>query len=295
MDTEKKEKLKGIILVNLATLTWATNIALGRHLRNDIGPLSLAAARYCVAALVFALLLRKAPPEERRRGGDGPALTGMTISGILLFAPLLYFGLNFTTAVNGTLINGIAPLLTAFFAAGFIKEPFSRRQAAGSVIALAGVLTLISGASPAFFRTAAVNPGDLLVVSAVLMWSLYSVAARRAMRSRSPLSATALSIFPALPVLLAAALWESIRFPPVVSPKLAALVLYIGLVPAALGFLAWNWGIKKLGAGGAMVFYNTLPLYGALLGIFFLGETPGAAHLAGGLMIIAGGLVAARS
>ncbi len=33
-----QSSLVGIALVNLATLTWATNIILGRWLRADIGP-----------------------------------------------------------------------------------------------------------------------------------------------------------------------------------------------------------------------------------------------------------------
>jgi drug/metabolite transporter (DMT)-like permease len=160
-------------------------------------------------------------------------------------------------------------------------------------MALAGVAVLMSGASLAFFRTAAFNPGDFLIVLAVLMWALYSVAGRKTMKKRSALSATALSIFLGLPVLLAAALWELRSFPAAPSLKLLAIVVYLGLVPAALGFFAWNAGVKKLGAGGAMVFYNTLPLYGALLGIIFLGETVGAAHIAGGALIIGGGLVSA--
>jgi drug/metabolite transporter (DMT)-like permease len=43
-----------------------------------------------------------------------------------------------------------------------------------------------------------------------------------------------------------------------------------------------------------MVFYNTLPLYGALLGTLFLAESIGLAHLLGGALIIGGGLWAAR-
>ena len=41
------------------------------------------------------------------------------------------------------------------------------------------------------------------------------------------------------------------------------------------------------------VFYNTLPFYGALVGILFLGETIGPTHLLGGALIIGGGLYAA--
>lgn len=39
-----------------------------------------------------------------------------------------------------------------------------------------------------------------------------------------------------------------------------------------------------------MVFYNTLPLYGAILGAAFLGEPLGMFHYFFGRLIIAGGL-----
>jgi drug/metabolite transporter (DMT)-like permease len=42
-----------------------------------------------------------------------------------------------------------------------------------------------------------------------------------------------------------------------------------------------------------MVFYNTLPLYGALLGHFLLGEPLHLTHLVGGAFIVGGGLWAA--
>ncbi len=51
--------------------------------------------------------------------------------------------------------------------------------------------------------------------------------------------------------------------------------------------------LGRLG-GIALVFYNTLPLYGALLGHLFLGEPVGLSHLIGGVLIAAGGLWAAR-
>ena len=294
MNESKSEILKGIALVNIATFAWATNIILGRYLRNEIGPLTLTAARYIIASIIFALLLRGLPERERRPGKDILLLSAMALTGVVLFAPILYFGLKFTTAVNGTLINGLGPLLTALFAARLIGEPFTGRQLVGALLALAGVGVLISGASFSFFAKAVFNPGDLLIILAVIFWALYSVAGRRTMRDRSPLSATAFSMFLGLPVLLAAAAVEMRYFPVSPSPKIFLILLYLGVVPAALGFFSWNTGVKKLGAGGAMVFYNTLPLYGALLGFLFLGETVGPAHLAGGALIIGGGMITIR-
>jgi drug/metabolite transporter (DMT)-like permease len=58
--------------------------------------------------------------------------------------------------------------------------------------------------------------------------------------------------------------------------------------------LAWNEGVHRLSASGAMVFYNTLPLYGALLGTLILGEALSPAYLVSFALIIGGGLWAAR-
>ena len=101
----------GIIFVNLATLTWATNMTLGRWLRDEVGPLTLAAARYSVASVVFVVLLKRQSPDSRRIGSDRWLLIGMAITGVVAFAPLLYLGLRHTTTINATLINAIAPIV----------------------------------------------------------------------------------------------------------------------------------------------------------------------------------------
>ncbi|OHD13242.1 MAG: hypothetical protein A2Z96_04530 [Spirochaetes bacterium GWB1_48_6] len=293
MRSRNLDTLKGIALVNVATCAWATNIILGRYLRGQIGPLTLTAARSIVATVVFALILRKRPATERKAGADLKLLSAMALAGVVLFAPTLYLGLRFTTAINGTFINALGPLLTAGFAAWLIKEPFSVRQVIGAVSALAGVGVLVSGGFSSSAGKPLVNPGDLLIVLAAVLWALYSIAVKKVVSHRSPVSATALSMYIGLPFLLVAAVVESSITPVTWSPGLLGIIVYLGLIPAALGFLSWNAGIKYLGAGGAMVFYNTLPLYGTLFGFLFLGETLGPTHLAGGALILAGGLVAA--
>jgi len=289
----RQEQMVGIGLVNLATLTWATNMALGRWLRDQIGPLTLAAARFFVASLLLAALLQRRPPEERRLWRDRWLLLGMALSGVAVFAPILYLGLRFTTAVNATLVNGLGPLITGLLAALLIREPMSKRQVTGAIVGLAGVIGLISGGSLAFWQAVQGNVGDLIVLGAVALWGLYSVLGRQVMRHRSALSATAFSAFLGLPLLLLAAAWEIQSFPVVARPQLVLAVLYIGIAPGVIGFLSWNAGVRRLGSSGAMVFYNTLPLYGALLGYLFLGESIGPAHLLGGALIIGGGLWAA--
>jgi drug/metabolite transporter (DMT)-like permease len=286
--------LAGMALVNVATLSWAGNMALGRLVRADIGPLALSAARFTIAAPFFLVLLSRTQPEERRLGQDRWLLLAMALCGVTLFTPTLYLGLQFTTTSNATLINGLGPLVTGLLATILIQEPMSRRQATGALVALLGILILISGGSLAFWSRISANIGDLIVMVAVVLWSLYSVLSRKATHHRSSISATAFSVFLGLPMLLLGGAWEMGASPLQTSVTLWPVLLYVGIAPTVIGFLAWNEGVRRLGSSGAMVFYNTLPVYGSLLGYLFLGEAIGLPQVAGGVFIIGGGLWAAQ-
>jgi drug/metabolite transporter (DMT)-like permease len=119
----------------------------GRLLRGEIGPIALAALRFLLGAAIMAAMLCGREPEGRRLGRDGRLLLAMGIAGVVLFAPMLYLGLHYTTALNATLTQALAPLVTGVLAALLIREPMSRAQATGAVAGLAGITVLISGGS----------------------------------------------------------------------------------------------------------------------------------------------------
>lgn len=288
-------RLQGVLLVNIATFSWSTNIVLGRSLRGEVGPITLAALRFLLGTAILAALLRQGEPEGRRLGPDRWLLLLMGITGVALFSPTLYLGLHYTTAANAALIQALAPLVTGVLAALLIREPMSRIQGAGAVIGLAGVLVLISRGSLNFWRTIGSSGGDLIMLVAVTLWSLYTVASRRVTSRRPVLSATTLSTSLGLPFLLVAMVWEWQAVPLNFTPRLLMAIVYIGIVPTVVGFLSWNAGVRRLGSSGAMVFYNTLPLYGVLLSSVLLGEELGLVHLLGGGLIVGGGLWAASA
>lgn len=288
--------VRGIGMVNIATLTWATNMTLGRWLRDDIGPLTLTALRFSVAGVVLAYLLYRSSVRQeglwRISRTQFALLAGMALTGIILFVPALYLGLRFTTAVNATLISSLSPLITGVLATLLLGEPMSWRQLTGAFVGLAGVAVLITGSGPVFDMAHA-NMGDLIILGTAVLWALYSVLGRLLMRRYSPLFATTLSTLLSLPFLWAAAVWEQYVLPLRVTARLILAIPYIGVVPSVIGFLAWNAGVNLLGPSGAMVFYNTLPLYGTLIAFLFLSEPVGLAHLVGAVLIVGGGVWAA--
>ena len=283
-------RILGVILVNLATIAWATNAVLGRWLRADAGPLTLTTLRFTVATAFFSILLQRRPPYERRYGKDRWWILAMGLAGVVSFSPLLYLGLRYSTAVNCSLIQGFSPLITALIAGLIIQEPVIRRQMIGAVLGLIGVMGLISSGSLAFLLHLRFNPGDLILLAAAVVWAFYSVFARRVMRRRSPVAAVALSSFLGLPLLAAATALELAYIPLNLRLETVAAIAHICVVPTIVGYWSWNRAVQALGAGGAMVFYNTLPLYGALLGAVLLGEPLHAVHMIFGGLIIGGGL-----
>ncbi|MFU8855438.1 MAG: DMT family transporter [Deferrisomatales bacterium] len=293
-----RASLRAYLLVNAATLLWAGNVVLGRALRDAVGPWTLAGLRAAVAAVPFALLLAY----SGRR--DGPArgvgfrewgmIAAMTLSGVVGFQVLLYTGLRHTTALNAGVVNATSPLVALVLGRLLGAGPLRPGQMIGALVSLAGVVVVLSGGSWETLRGLELNPGDLLVLGAVFLWAVYSLLAKWLLVRRSPVWVTALSTLAALPVLAAPALWECAVSPPAIHGGLLLGILYIGLGPSFLAFLAWNHGVQRLGVAGAMAFYNTLPVYAGALGAALLGEWPRAYQLVGAALVLSGCLLAAR-
>lgn len=280
-------------LVPLSTLLWASNVMLGRALRSDIGPFTLTAFRFTVAAVFFLLLLRRFPPKQRRPGGDWPILLLMGLVGVFIFPTLYYLGLRETQASDAALINGTAPLITVILAALFLGEKLSPLRILATLISLFGVAIVIGGIGLGSLFDFSANRGDAIILLGVIVWGIYSIISRLATRTRDALPATALSSLMVLPLLWAAAFWESHTLPLNLNLNVALAGIYIGIFPTLIGFFSWNEGIRRVGPGRAMAFYNLLPVFGVILGVIFLGEKLTWAHLLGGVLVILGGVLAA--
>jgi drug/metabolite transporter (DMT)-like permease len=215
----------------------------------------------------------------------------MGLTGVFGFNSLLYTSLKSTTAANAALINGTGPLIFSLMAALTLRERLTARNLAGALVSLAGVVIIISGGSLDALLGLRFNLGDLLVLAAVVVWGVYSMLGRLVTRTRSAFAATALSNWIGLAMLYPAAIVEQARQPAAPGWLVILAAVYIGVGPSFVSFLAWNEGVRRVGATRATVFYNMLPFYGTLLGVLILHEPLGWAQVIGGALILAGSLI----
>lgn len=275
-------------LLLLAVLFWSGNFIVGRAVRYDIDPISLAFWRWCIAALIAVFLSRKYIQNDMREMcKNWPIMIVLSSTGVACFNTLVYIGLQSTVAVNGLLLQAMIPVLTVVLSFVLFKERLTIAQLVGVVISLVGVLTIISKGDFSLLTRLQVNHGDVLVFLAVVCYSVYSVFLRKRPKVH-PLSFVAASFvlgtFMLLPFYLTCA---TTFLPPATLPSVGAIA-YVAIFPSIVSYLCYNRGVELAGANKASMFIYLMPVFGSLMAIIFLGESLFLFHFIGIFCIACG-------
>ena len=285
------------LLLALATLFWAGNWVLGRALRDVFEPAALNFWRWLIASIALAPFalpgLRANFAVIRRSAG---LLLALSFLGVALFQWMVYEGLKTTTAVNAVLLNSSFPAFMLLCSWAIEGERASRRQVAGMLISLAGILIIMARGEPASLARLSFHSGDALILLAMPVWGVYSVLLRRRPPELDGVAFLFLISLIGVVLLLPAFALEAYHTPPR-WPGAAgvAAVLYVGLGASVAAFICWNRGVAIVGANAAGFTLHLLPAFGTLLAMLFLGESFQLFHAAGIATILAGVVVATRA
>ncbi|MFC7848596.1 DMT family transporter [Arthrobacter sp. NPDC057388] len=277
-----------------ATLFWAGNYIVGAGAVESIDPLSLVLLRWSLALLPLLAIAQIAErPQWRQVLAAWPWLLALSMFGLLGYNLLLYTALEHTDAFSASLINAFNPALITLAAAAFLRERLTRRAVGGVLIALAGVLLVLSNGDAGKLLQAGFGTGELFMIGAIAAWSAYTITGRLA-PPLPPITATAVQA--AITVVVLTPLSLAGGGPSLPSPPDAvASLVFIALFPSVLSYLLWNRALTVIPAGTAGVFLNLITVFTALFTIL-AGHPYSIAQIAGGAVVIAGILLtSARS
>lgn len=277
------------LLLILANLFWAGNWVIGRAFRDELPPIALSFWRWVVALLC---LLPLSLPQLRR---DWPRLRAawprLLLYGALGtggYNALAYGGLQYTTAINGMLLNSVIPIMIVLISWLALGRRLHGREATGILVSLAGVLAIVAHGELRRLRELTLNVGDLWILASVLAWSAYTLLLARRPAVDPLAFLTAISIT-GLIFLFPFYLWEMAQGRHVApTPGALAGIVYAGVFPAFLGFILWNRGVAEVGAARAGLFMHLIPAFGIVLSMVLLGERPALYHAIGIALIFAG-------
>ena len=277
------------VLLTLVALLWAINLVVGRYIAGHIPPITLAMVRWMGATLIllpfaWKQIVRDAPIIRRNL----PFLVLLSATGIACYNAMSYYGLQYTQAVNGLLVQSTAPLLVAVWTFVLFREKLSLGQAAGVITSLLGVMVIISHGDLDTFLHLKPNIGDVVIIVALVIYAFYAAI----LRKRPPLGPLSFlaSIMALGSVLLSPfALWEYLNGQVLPLDRMTFTTLaYVMTGPSLIAYLFFNRGIELVGANAAAPFLHLMPVFGTAIAIVVLGETMAWYHLAGYALVIAG-------
>jgi len=282
-------KRNAYIALTLTMLFWAGNYTLGRWANGHVPPVTLAFLRWTGATL---LILPLAWPHLKKDWlhirENWLILLFLGITGSGLFNTLQYIALTETTATNAGIVNSSAPILIVLMSWLINRERIHAKQAVGIGVSLIGVMCVLSRGDAQALSNLSFNPGDLTMLIAMVVWSLYTAL----LSKRPPIT---IFSFACVIYLVAALLNAGLAVVEVAHGKevvwsiaSVSAIVYTIIFPSFLAYLFFNRAVEILGPSRASPFMHLVPFFTIVLAIIFLGEDVRLYHGVGLFLILLG-------
>ncbi len=274
-------------LLIILSLIWGASFALIKIAVATIPPVTLAAARIALAAVVFMVLqsiLRQPFTADLRRWGQF-LMVGILGNGIP-FVLIGYGEISIDSGIAAILI-GVMPVFTVIFATlTGVERGLTWRRSLGLGCGFAGLVVLVGPAS--LFRLEGDGLAYLALIAAAASYAATGVYARHLFRTIPMMSLATGSMIASTGLMVPLALM--LDQPWTLDPTKAAMAATFSLGVLSTGLAALIYFRLLISAGP--IFASTInyliPAIGVVLGVVWLGERLALGELAAFAMIVAG-------
>ena len=288
-------KLKNFLLLLLLATLWGPSFLFIKIALVDIPPITLAALRISIAALILHGLLFLKNYKFNR---SWKFWKHVTIVGFIAHAlpfMLINWGEQYIDSSIASILNGLTPLCTVLIANfALADERMTVEKIAGTVLGFLGLLVI---ASPDFSNEMS-NPflGVVAVAIAALSYGVAIVYSRIHLIKEKPLYAPASQLLVTSLYLIPFAYFaEGFVNPFNVSPGALGSLLVLGVFGTAIAFVIYYRVLSSSSASYLSMVTYLMPIFGIALGTVFLNEVLTYEAIVGAVMIILGIMIANRT
>jgi drug/metabolite transporter (DMT)-like permease len=286
----KRSAVPAPLLLTLSSLFWSGNWIVGRALRDAVPPIGLSFWRWSLATLILV------PFAWRHVAAGAPAirrawrpLLFLGVSGTAVFNAMCYYGVHFTTATNGLLLQSALPVMVMILTRVVFGQKLAPVQIVGAAISLCGVLAIVTRGDPAALASLSLNRGDAWVLAALVLWAGYTVCLRYRPADVHPLGFLFVIAAVGAAATAPGYAWEiASGAAHRIDVGVALGLCYVALFPSVLAYVCWNSALRRMAPERASLFLHLMPIFGSAMSIAFLGERLHVYHIAGMALILSG-------
>lgn len=279
-------RIRAICAVVVAALLWSSSYAVTKRVLAEVGPLTIGAVRFTMAAVLLGAMVRL-----RRRPGvrpDARRLRLIWLSGLLgitAYFVLENIGVELSTASDASLIVATYPLMTMLLELAAFRTRLPATRVAGVLLATLGAALVVRNGAQVGGSSRWI--GDLLLLVGGLVWAGYNVLGSYAGKGQDALGLTFHQTVAGAGGFLLASLLEvrDFRLP---GSSASVLLAYLAVACSVGAFLLYNHGLRHMTSSVAVNILNLVPAFGVLGAVLINGEDVRLAQLAGGGIIVAG-------
>ena len=282
-ETRKVNKSLSYVMAFITVLIWSSAFAASRYALVFYGPMALMLMRFILATgtLIIIGVIKKIRLPRKQ---DLLKFLGGGFVGVFLY--MFFFNLGAVTVVAGvaSFIVASAPVYTLILSRVFLKEVVSPISWVGVAVSFCGLVIIMVSQVAEF----AFSVGVILILGSALSTGVHNIIQRSFLKHYTALEATAYTIIAAT-IFMLPFIPSMLQEIPVTPVYVNLIVLYLGVVPAALGYLCWGFALSKAeNTANVAVFLYLIPFSASLLAFIWLGETFSLLTFFGGIVIIAG-------
>ena len=281
-----------IALPLLAVLIWSLNIAVTRYVTDYISPVSISFYRWLVAFLILTpFMLFRVIQEWADIRPHLKQLAVLSAFGMVMYQGVAYTAAHYTTATNMGIINAFIPVFTIFVSMLILKDIPNRYAVVGSLISFAGLIYVMGQGNITALVQSGGHLGDVLMIAAVFFYAFYGVFLKKWQLKIPLMQSLYVQIGFALLYHLPFVLWMGLD---TVNAENAPSVIYAGIFPSLIAPLLWMLAVQWIGPNRTSIFMNMMPVFTAIIAFFWLKEAWTVYHTVGGIVIVAGILLAQK-
>lgn len=266
-----------------AIFLWASAFVGIRAGLHGYSPAGLALLRYLIASACMALIYYRLPKRNKIGSSDAVLLLSLGAVGIGIYNLALNYGELAISSGMASFIISQSPVITAILALFFLGERLTILRVIGFLVSVTGVALIALGERGGFQW----DPSISYILVATLTSGFYSVLQKPFLKKYHAIEVTTYIIW-------GGTLFLAFYFPELnrdlasASLQSTLTIVYLGIFPATLGYLAWAYVLAEVPASRAGSFLYFMPFLATLLGWFCLGEVPVLISIIGGLLAIFG-------